>query len=96
MSTTASVQQARAGMYRTLILPAAEHLFAINGVDQVKMQQIAAAAGLSLATVYNTFSGKEEIISTIHETHMRNLLAHCQAAVDSNARAAANLITGAT
>ena len=53
-----NVRRARAGLYRQLVLEAAERSFAEKGFDATKMEEIAAESGLSLGTVYSVFAGK--------------------------------------
>ncbi len=61
-------------MYRTLILEAAEKIFAESGFDAAKMQDVASAAGISLGTLYGIFEGKLELFTAIHEERGRELL----------------------
>ncbi|MGI9432829.1 MAG: TetR/AcrR family transcriptional regulator, partial [Myxococcota bacterium] len=68
-------QQARQGLYRELILEAAEGTFGAAGVEGAKMDEIAEAAGLSLGTVYSVFRGKPGIVEALHEARLRELLA---------------------
>jgi AcrR family transcriptional regulator len=55
------------------ILDAAAELFAEHGFDAVSLNDIAAAVGLSKATLYHYFSRKEEILGTIVVTTIREL-----------------------
>ncbi|MGJ8609910.1 MAG: TetR/AcrR family transcriptional regulator [Octadecabacter sp.] len=48
-----------------LILDVAAELFAHDGFDAVKAERIAQAAKLSVATLYNYFPGKNEILMTL-------------------------------
>jgi TetR/AcrR family transcriptional regulator of autoinduction and epiphytic fitness len=50
---------------RRQILDAAVTVFEAEGVDSASMEKIAIRAGLTRATLYNLFSGKEEIAETI-------------------------------
>ncbi|NUP11333.1 MAG: TetR/AcrR family transcriptional regulator [Polyangiaceae bacterium] len=61
-------------MYRTLIVEAAERVFARRGYAGTKMQDVADEAGLAIATVYATIAGKEELYAAIHELRGRALL----------------------
>jgi AcrR family transcriptional regulator len=74
------VRRARASLYRTLIVEAAERVFAARGYDDGKMQDIAAAAGLSLRTLYAIFPGKWEIFQAIGETRGHEVLERIAAA----------------
>ncbi|MBB1034075.1 TetR/AcrR family transcriptional regulator [Dietzia sp. CQ4] len=60
--------------YRQQILRAAEREFGKAGFTATPMNAIAATAGLSLATVYKSFSGKAEIWDALHRTRMDALL----------------------
>lgn len=60
--------------YRRQILRAAEREFGKAGFTATPMNAIAATAGLSLATVYKSFSGKAEIWDALHRTRMDALL----------------------
>lgn len=60
--------------YRQQILHAAEREFGKAGFAATPMNAIAATAGLSLATVYKSFSGKAEIWDALHRTRMDALL----------------------
>lgn len=69
-----NVREARREMYRTLILEAAEKIFAESGFDAAKMQDVASAAGISLGTLYGIFEGKLDLFTAIHEERGRELL----------------------
>lgn len=60
--------------YRLLILEAAEPIFAYAGFDGAKMQDIAAAAGISLNTLYSVFKGKLELFAALQEERGHALL----------------------
>ncbi len=66
-----SAREARNALYRQLVFEAAERAFAEKGVEDTKMEEIAAEAGLALGTVYNVFSGKARLVAEIHETRLR-------------------------
>ncbi|HET6418498.1 MAG TPA: TetR/AcrR family transcriptional regulator, partial [Polyangiales bacterium] len=51
----ARARSAKASMYRSLVTASAEHLFATQGYEKTKIQDIAAASGLSLGTLYSVF-----------------------------------------
>jgi AcrR family transcriptional regulator len=67
-------KRARADMYRRLIVDAAEPVFAEQGFDAAKMQDIAQAAGLALGTLYSVFPGKSELYFAIQEQRGREML----------------------
>jgi len=54
-------------------LPAAAELFAERGVDQTKIEDVAAATGVPKATLYYYFSGKEEILSFLFSDVLRHV-----------------------
>ncbi|MCR9095746.1 MAG: TetR/AcrR family transcriptional regulator [bacterium] len=67
-------RQAREAVYRDAICEAAEDCFAARGIDETKVEEIAAEAGLSLATLYSVFKGgKSEIARTVHDVRMSEL-----------------------
>ena len=68
------LEEARAEMYRGLVLETAEHVFAQKGFDDATMQEIAAEAGISLKTLYATVSGKNELYDRVVETRGREFL----------------------
>ena len=59
-------RRSAARLYRDLVLTAAEQEFARVGFAETKVATIAKTADLSLATVYKTFSGKDEIWDELH------------------------------
>ena len=75
-----NVRRARAGLYRTLVLEAAERCFAEKGFDAAKMEEIAAESGLSLGTVYSVFSGKPDLLRAVQDARNREILALASAA----------------
>ena len=75
-----NVRRARAGLYRRLVLEAAERSFAAKGFDATRMEEIAAESGLSLGTVYSVFAGKPDLLRAVQETRNREILALAAAA----------------
>jgi AcrR family transcriptional regulator len=69
------VRRARDELYRQLIIDGAERLFAARGVDETRMEEVAAEAGLSLGTLYTVFAGKADLVAAIHDTRLSQLLA---------------------
>lgn len=90
----AKARSAKASMYRTLVVEAAEHLFASRGYEGTKIQDVAAASGLSLGTLYSVFDGKADIYEAVHEERLRELFALTGRAMKSEASAAARLRQG--
>lgn len=59
------LRDAREALSRQHILKVAEHLFAEQGFAQTRMQDIAAEAEMSLATLYQQFAGKQKLFRAI-------------------------------
>jgi AcrR family transcriptional regulator len=57
---------------RELLLAAADELFYTEGVHVVGVDRIAARAGVTKATLYNTFGSKEELVRAYLGQHLRN------------------------
>ena len=70
------------GETRELILKAAEKLFAAQGLHSVSMQDIAAEAGVSRATVFNQFGSKILLLDAITARSLENYRAMLCAALD--------------
>lgn len=64
------IQDARREMYRQHILAAAEYEFARAGFTEAKVSAIAKAAGISLATLYKHFAGKDDIWDALNAQRM--------------------------
>ncbi|WP_433250884.1 TetR/AcrR family transcriptional regulator [Actinomadura nitritigenes] len=88
------IRDARRRMYQRQILAAAEREFSKSGFADARMESIAAAAGVSLATVYKTFSGKLDIWNTLHDERMRALLAEVDRATRPATSPLERLLTG--
>jgi AcrR family transcriptional regulator len=69
-----NARRARAGLYRQLILEAAEKSFAEKGFEATKIEEIAAESGLSLGTLYSVFAGKPDVLRAVHATRNREIL----------------------
>lgn len=55
------LRDARDALYREHIMEVAERIFAEQGFANTKMQDIATAAGISLATLYQSYASKQEL-----------------------------------
>ena len=68
MKSTAQsrLRDARQLMYQGLVLDAAESIFAEHGYEAAKVQSIASAAGVSLATLYAAFPTKWDVYRAVH------------------------------
>lgn len=71
---------ARRDTYRNLVLEAAAHAFARDGIPNTKMGHLAEQAGLSLGTLYSVYRGKAEIVDALHEARLREIHAASVAA----------------
>ena len=89
-----TLAEERRALYREQLLIAAEREFARAGFAEAKMTEIAAAANLSLATVYKTFPGKQEIWNELHSKRMEALLALVRTRVDASESPLERLLTG--
>src|SRR5512139_232357 len=70
------IRDARNAMYREHILDAAEAIFADHGYETSKVQAVASAAGVSLATLYGVFETKWILYRAVHERRTRMLMEH--------------------
>jgi AcrR family transcriptional regulator len=68
-------------MYRSLVLESAERVFAERGYHASRMQDVAAEAGISLATLYARFPSKRALFATLHEARGREFLAAIEPAL---------------
>ncbi|MGO8772493.1 MAG: TetR/AcrR family transcriptional regulator [Mycobacterium sp.] len=59
---------------RTLLLDAAEELFARKGFSGAALEDIAAAAGYTRGAIYAHFGGKEELFLAVIERHRQRFL----------------------
>jgi AcrR family transcriptional regulator len=87
-------RNAKASMYRSLIVDAAEKLFAERGYDNTKIQDIAAESGLSLGTLYSVFGGKGAVYDAVQSDRLREVFMLAAEAMDSDERAADRLFRG--
>jgi AcrR family transcriptional regulator len=69
-----AAREARKAAYRTLILEAAERVFATRGFDGAKIKDVADEAGVALGTVYALFPSKREVFIAVHEHRGGRLL----------------------
>jgi AcrR family transcriptional regulator len=77
-----AAREARQDAYRTLILAAAERVFAHKGFDGAKIKDIADEAGLALGTVYAIFASKRDVFIGVHAQRGGALLQEVLAAID--------------
>ena len=62
-------------------LPAAAELFAERGLNDTKIEDVAAATGVAKATLYYYFAGKEEILAFLLEDVLRQIASEVRATV---------------
>jgi AcrR family transcriptional regulator len=80
---TRRAAEARARMYRDLVLESAERVFAGRGFHASRMEEVAAEAGVSLSTVYAAFPSKRELFEALHEARGRDFLARLEPALSA-------------
>lgn len=90
----AKARDAKVSMYRSLVVEAAERLFAMRGYDRTKIQEIAAASGISLGTLYSVFDGKAGIYAAVHDERLAELFALTGGAMKTEGSAAERLLRG--
>ena len=81
-------------MYRSLVIEAAERLFATRGYERTKIQDIAQASGLSLGTLYSVFEGKAAIHEAIHDERLGELFRRAASTMEDERSAADRLFEG--
>ena len=87
------VRAAPAGEKRDLILRAATKVFAQNGFFQSQVADVARVAGVAAGTVYLYFKGKDDLLVSIFERSMNEVLAEGRAAIAAIADPAERLGT---
>jgi AcrR family transcriptional regulator len=90
----AKARSAKTSMYRSLIVDAAERLFANHGYEGAKIQDIAAGSGLSLGTLYSVFDGKSDIQDAVHNERLGQLFQLAGRALATEDEACIRLING--
>jgi TetR/AcrR family transcriptional regulator len=85
-------RDAKTSMYRSLIVDAAEPLFAERGYEGAKIQDIAAASGLSLGTLYSVFGGKAGVYDALQNERLGELFLLAGKTLASQEGAASRLI----
>jgi len=61
-------------MFRRAVLDAAEQIFATEGVQAARIQDIARLARVSVGTIYNHFDQKEDIVAALLDEREREIL----------------------
>lgn len=84
-------QQARET--RAKLIEAALHLFAEKGVDSTSIKDIARAAGVAQGLLYHYFTGKDDLLWRVLETH--SFMPHLEQALSTEGtRPAADVLRG--
>lgn len=71
-------RQARAGATYEAILEATAHILVESGYDHASTNKIAAAAGVSIGSLYQYFPSKEALVATLCERHASAMMAICR------------------
>lgn len=72
-------------------LPAAAALFAERGLNDTKIEDVAAATGVPKATLYYYFAGKEDILAFLLEDALQEIASAVNSVVDSGGTGADRL-----
>jgi len=88
---TAVKQAGASADKRDLILRAATRVFAQNGFFQSQVADVARVAGVAAGTVYLYFKGKDDLLVSIFERSMSEVIAEGLAAVEGIADPAERL-----
>lgn len=81
-ATTRSLRVRYRAATRDAILAAAASVFARDGAAQVRMEEIAASAGVAVGTLYNYFHDRSALVSALLESRTRDLLDGLDAAIE--------------
>lgn len=93
-SRTVSATRSYGQATHELIIEAARKLFATHGFEAVSMHDIAEAAGVSRATVFNQFGAKHQIIDEMTAQTLRSYLGLLTEALEDETSSTADLVTG--
>jgi AcrR family transcriptional regulator len=91
---TAKARNAKTSMYRSLIIDAAERLFASRGYERTKIQDVATESGISLGTLYSVFDGKSDIYEAVQDERLGRLFLLAGRTMASDDKAADRLMRG--
>ncbi|MGB5811382.1 MAG: TetR/AcrR family transcriptional regulator [Polyangiales bacterium] len=101
MSTAQSATKAhenlkdkKRALYRDAVLDAAEQVFGELGYEATKVQRIAAAAGISLTTLYSVFDSKWEIYRAVNRRRLTEVMSLAHGILDDDAASIDTLIAG--
>ena len=93
-SSSSTLRDARREAYRNLVLDAAEPVFAEYGFDAAKVQDIAAAADVSVGTVYGVFGSKAELYAVVMTRRLDEILSRAIAAAQAETRTLGRITRG--
>lgn len=88
MKSTPTLRARFRSATRDALLDAAADIFARQGAA-IRMEDIAAAAGVSVGTVYNYFADRAELVQAVLESRTRGLLADLDAVLQQESPAGA-------
>jgi len=91
---TAKARNAKTSMYRSLIVDAAEGLFANRGYEGTRMQDVATESGISLGTLYSVFDGKSDIYDAVQDERLGQLFLLAGRTMASDDKASERLVRG--
>jgi AcrR family transcriptional regulator len=91
---TAKARNAKTSMYRSLIVDAAEGLFANRGYEGTRMQDVATESGISLGTLYSVFDGKSDIYEAVQDERLGQLFLLAGRTMASDDKASERLVRG--
>jgi AcrR family transcriptional regulator len=91
---TAKARNAKTSMYRSLIVDAAERLFANRGYEGTRMQDVATESGISLGTLYSVFDGKSDIYEAVQDERLGQLFLLAGRTMASDDKASERLVRG--
>jgi AcrR family transcriptional regulator len=71
---------------REALLAAAEATITSRGIDDTRIEDIAAAAGVAVGTIYNYFADRKTLVEALLELRRREAVLRLQAALEMGAR----------
>jgi AcrR family transcriptional regulator len=77
-----SPTQQRSQLTVTALLEATAHILVKEGYESASTNRIAAAAGVSIGSLYQYFPSKEALVAAVVDRHMQEMLELLRAAVD--------------
>ena len=90
-ASTRSRHQERSGITRARLIQSAEKIFARDGFEAAKLEEIAAAAGYTRGAFYANFESKEALFFALLETEISARMARLERRMDEVGEPAAKL-----